>query len=76
MLACYRYHMSKQDSEAVLACCRRGQEESSLWVQALWSCVRDTREQPKELFHEVICKLNYSLHHLIKCFLDFERNSK
>lgn len=46
--------MSKGDSEAVLTCCKRfGHQEPSLWVQALWSCIRDSKNPPEELLSEV-----------------------
>lgn len=47
--------MSKGDSEAVLTCCKRfGHQEPLLWVQALWSCIRDNKNPPQELLSEVI----------------------
>lgn len=49
-----RYHMTKGDSEAVLTCCKRfGHQEPSLWVQALWTCIRDNKNPPEELLSEV-----------------------
>lgn len=50
----FRHHMSKGDSEAVLTCCKRfGHQEPSLWVQALWACIRDQKNPPEELLSEV-----------------------
>lgn len=53
--------MSQQDANSVLACCRRfGHQEPSLWVQALWSCVRDTRNPPANLLSEVCSSKTYN----------------
>ncbi|KAG5888950.1 hypothetical protein JTB14_012209 [Gonioctena quinquepunctata] len=50
-----RYHISNNDSNSVLACCRRfGHQEPTLWVQALWSCVRDTKEPSMDLLNEIL----------------------
>ncbi|XP_076269344.1 vacuolar protein sorting 11 isoform X2 [Rhynchophorus ferrugineus] len=50
-----RYHLSKNDSNSVLACCRRfGHQEPTLWVQVLWSCVRDNKQPSIELLNEVL----------------------
>ncbi|KAJ8946786.1 hypothetical protein NQ314_008769 [Rhamnusium bicolor] len=48
-----RYHISKNDANSVLACCRRfGHQEPTLWVQALWSCVRNTKHPSMDLLNE------------------------
>lgn len=40
------YHIARCDSASVLACCRRfGHQEPSLWLQALWACVKDSTAQ-------------------------------
>ncbi|XP_066137902.1 vacuolar protein sorting-associated protein 11 homolog [Euwallacea fornicatus] len=50
-----RYHISKNDSNSVLACCTRfGHQEPTLWVQALWSCVRDSKQPSMDLLNEVL----------------------
>ncbi|KAJ8936386.1 hypothetical protein NQ318_010793 [Aromia moschata] len=50
-----RYHISKNDSKSVLACCRRsGHQEPALWVQALWSCVRDTKNPSMDFLNEIL----------------------
>ncbi|XP_030768032.1 vacuolar protein sorting-associated protein 11 homolog [Sitophilus oryzae] len=50
-----RYHISKNDPNSVLACCRRfGHQEPTLWVQVLWSCVRDNKQPSIELLNEVL----------------------
>lgn len=50
-----RHHISKNDSSSILACCRRfGHQEPTLWVQALWSCVRDTITPPIDLLNEIL----------------------
>ncbi|CAH0563845.1 unnamed protein product [Brassicogethes aeneus] len=50
-----RYHISKNDSKAISACCRRfGHQEPSLWVQALWSCVRDSQQPTMDLLNEIL----------------------
>ncbi|KAJ8916872.1 hypothetical protein NQ315_005879 [Exocentrus adspersus] len=50
-----RYHISKNDSSSVLACCRRfGHQDPSLWVQALWSCVRNTKNPSMDLLNEIL----------------------
>ncbi|GLV44930.1 Vacuolar protein sorting 11 [Carabus blaptoides fortunei] len=37
------YHLARRDSASVLVCCRRfGHQEPTLWLQALWACVRDS----------------------------------
>lgn len=50
-----RYHMSNNDSNSVLACCRRfGHQEPTLWVQALWSCVRNSTNPSMDLLNEIL----------------------
>ncbi|XP_072393967.1 vacuolar protein sorting-associated protein 11 homolog [Diabrotica undecimpunctata] len=50
-----RYHISQNDSNSVLACCRRfGHQEPTLWVQALWSCVRETTKPSLDLLTEIL----------------------
>ncbi|CAH1993182.1 unnamed protein product [Acanthoscelides obtectus] len=50
-----RYHISKDDSTAVLACCRRfGHQDPTLWVHALWSCVRNTTNPSMDLLNEIL----------------------
>ncbi|XP_018335224.1 vacuolar protein sorting-associated protein 11 homolog [Agrilus planipennis] len=50
-----RYHVSKGDESAVLACCRRfGHQEPSLWVQALWSCVRESNSPLIDILPEIL----------------------
>lgn len=51
----FRHHMAKQDVKAVLASCVRfGHQEPTIWIQALWSCFRDTRNPPNDLLPEVL----------------------
>lgn len=51
---------------SVLACCRRfGHQEPTLWVQALWSCIRESKGASMDLLPEVLF-----------CFLLFHRVSK
>nr|XP_008196910.1 PREDICTED: vacuolar protein sorting-associated protein 11 homolog [Tribolium castaneum] len=50
-----RHHITKNDTSSILACCRRfGHQEPTLWVQALWSCVRDTKNPPIDLLNEIL----------------------
>nr|XP_023025769.1 vacuolar protein sorting-associated protein 11 homolog [Leptinotarsa decemlineata] len=50
-----RYHISNNDPNSVLACCRRfGHQEPTLWVQALWFCVRDTKIPSMDLLNEIL----------------------
>ncbi|CAH1116293.1 unnamed protein product [Phaedon cochleariae] len=50
-----RYHISKNDTNSVLACCRRfGHQEPTLWLQAFWSCVRDTKNPAMDLLNEIL----------------------
>ncbi|KAL3272653.1 hypothetical protein HHI36_014118 [Cryptolaemus montrouzieri] len=50
-----RHHITKNDMNSILACCRRfGNQEPNLWVQALWSCVRDTPNPPQALLNEIL----------------------
>ncbi|ERL88484.1 hypothetical protein D910_05870 [Dendroctonus ponderosae] len=50
-----RYHISRNDPSSVLACCARfGHQEPTLWVQALWSCVRDSKQPSIDLLNEVL----------------------
>ncbi|XP_066259666.1 vacuolar protein sorting-associated protein 11 homolog [Euwallacea similis] len=50
-----RYHISNNDPNSVLACCTRfGHQEPTLWVQALWSCVRDNKQPSMDLLNEVL----------------------
>ncbi|XP_017782805.1 PREDICTED: vacuolar protein sorting-associated protein 11 homolog [Nicrophorus vespilloides] len=54
-----RYHMSRSkeqfDANAVLACCRRfGHQEPTLWVQALWTCIRDEEHEYSDLLPEIL----------------------
>ncbi|XP_060522802.1 vacuolar protein sorting-associated protein 11 homolog isoform X2 [Cylas formicarius] len=49
-----RYHISQNDSNSVLTCCKRfGHQEPTLWVHALWSCVRDSRQPSTDLLNEI-----------------------
>lgn len=65
----FRYHISRNDSNSVLACCTRfGHQEPTLWVQALWSSVRDSKQPSMDLLNEVNwakCLKNF------KCFFFF-----
>lgn len=50
-----KHHISKNDANAILACCRRfGHQEPTLWVQALWSCVRDSNTPSFDLLNEIL----------------------
>ncbi|KAK9883118.1 hypothetical protein WA026_001317 [Henosepilachna vigintioctopunctata] len=50
-----RHHITNNDTSSILACCRRfGNQEPTLWVQALWSCVRDTKNPPQTLLNEIL----------------------
>ncbi|XP_050309231.1 vacuolar protein sorting-associated protein 11 homolog isoform X2 [Anthonomus grandis grandis] len=50
-----RYHIAKNDPTSVLECCTRfGHQEPTLWVQALWSCVRDSKQPSMDLLNEVL----------------------
>ncbi|XP_045478377.1 vacuolar protein sorting-associated protein 11 homolog [Harmonia axyridis] len=50
-----RHHIMKNDTGSVLACCRRfGNQEPTLWIQALWSCVRNTKNPPPDLLSEIL----------------------
>ncbi|KAG8258028.1 Vacuolar protein sorting-associated protein 11 [Homalodisca vitripennis] len=49
-----QYHLSQQDYQSVLACCRRfGLQDSSLWVQALWAGAKDV-DMPSHLLIEIL----------------------
>jgi len=49
-----QYHIRQQDLKSVLSCCRRhGQQDPSLWVQALWFCARDPRT-PSKVLEEIL----------------------
>ncbi|XP_047107852.1 vacuolar protein sorting-associated protein 11 homolog isoform X3 [Schistocerca piceifrons] len=49
-----QYHIRQRDYKAVLTTCRRfGQQDPSLWVQALWACTKDS-ETPSDLLGEVL----------------------
>lgn len=49
-----QYHIRQRDYKAVLTTCRRfGQQDPSLWVQALWACTKDA-ETPSDLLGEVL----------------------
>ncbi|KAL1494957.1 hypothetical protein ABEB36_010457 [Hypothenemus hampei] len=50
-----RYHISRNDPHSVLACCTRfGHQDPTLWVQALWSCVRDNKELSIDLLKQIL----------------------
>ncbi|RZC36529.1 vacuolar protein sorting-associated protein 11 -like, partial [Asbolus verrucosus] len=50
-----KHHIFKNDANSILACCRRfGHQEPTLWVQALWSCVRDTKNPSIDLLNEIL----------------------
>ncbi|XP_057664940.1 vacuolar protein sorting-associated protein 11 homolog [Diorhabda carinulata] len=50
-----RYHISNNDQNSVLTCCRRfGNQDPSLWAQAFWSCIRDSKDPSPELLNEVL----------------------
>ncbi|KAK4874130.1 hypothetical protein RN001_013490 [Aquatica leii] len=50
-----RYHILRSDSNSILSCCRRfGHQEPSLWIQALWSCIRGGNDSLLELLPEVL----------------------
>jgi hypothetical protein len=50
-----KHHIFKNDSSSILGCCRRfGHQEPTLWVQALWSCVRDTKNPSIDLLNEIL----------------------
>lgn len=63
------YHLARRDSASVLVCCRRfGHQEPTLWLQALWACVRDSTISENnetssleltQLLPEVIHSINY-----------------
>ncbi|XP_066993542.2 vacuolar protein sorting-associated protein 11 homolog [Anabrus simplex] len=49
-----QYHFRQQDYKAVLATCRRfGNQDPSLWVQALWCCAKDA-DTPSNLLGEIL----------------------
>lgn len=50
-----RYHISLKDTSSVLACCKRfGHQEPTLWVQSMWSCVRDPDYSTHNLLPDVL----------------------
>ncbi|KAF5291395.1 hypothetical protein FQR65_LT01705 [Abscondita terminalis] len=50
-----RYHILRSDYSSILSCCRRfGHQEPSLWIQALWSCIRGGNESLLDLLPEVL----------------------
>ncbi|CAH1183052.1 unnamed protein product [Ceutorhynchus assimilis] len=50
-----RYHIARNDPSSVLACCTRfGHQDPTLWVQTLWSCVRDNKQPSMDLLNEVL----------------------
>ncbi|KAF5277458.1 hypothetical protein FQA39_LY18488 [Lamprigera yunnana] len=50
-----RYHIAQGDSNSILMCCRRfGHQEPSLWIQALWSCIRGTNNLLLNLLPDVL----------------------
>lgn len=73
-----RHHVLKGDSEAILTCCRRfGHQEPSLWVQALWSCIRDGKNPSEELLSEVTDRhLRSAILKLNLLFLDSQCHSQ
>ncbi|XP_054266657.1 vacuolar protein sorting-associated protein 11 homolog isoform X1 [Macrosteles quadrilineatus] len=49
-----QYHLSQQDYQSVLACCRRfGLQDPSLWLQALWAGAKDI-DMPSHLLAEIL----------------------
>ncbi|PSN48268.1 hypothetical protein C0J52_03049, partial [Blattella germanica] len=49
-----QYHIRQQDYKSVLTSCRRfGHQDPSLWVQALWSCAKDS-SMPSSLLAEIL----------------------
>ncbi|XP_078033958.1 vacuolar protein sorting 11 isoform X1 [Augochlora pura] len=49
-----RFHLREGDSEQVLAICKRfGHQDPNLWVQALWSVVRN-KEAPTKLLADIL----------------------
>jgi len=59
-LYCFRYqeilrfHLREEDSEQVLATCKRfGHQDPNLWVQALWSVAKN-KDAPTKLLADIL----------------------
>nr|CAD7409648.1 unnamed protein product [Timema poppensis] len=49
-----QYHIRQRDYKAVVASCRRfGHQDPNLWVQALWSCAKNS-DMPSDLLAEIL----------------------
>lgn len=50
-----RHHINNNDMNSVLACCRRfGNQDPTLWVQALWYSIRDIESPPTDVLKEIL----------------------
>lgn len=72
------YHLARKDATSVLSCCHRfGCQEPSLWLQALWACVRGA--VPVDTLLPEVSKSTIRSISIIKCIvfiLDSFRGSK
>ncbi|XP_022189804.2 vacuolar protein sorting-associated protein 11 homolog [Nilaparvata lugens] len=49
-----QYHLTQKDYDSAIACCQRfGNQDSSLWVQALWAGARH-RDVPSSILKEIL----------------------
>lgn len=49
-----QYHLCQKDYQNVITCCRRfGNQDSSLWIQALWAGARNPNVPPY-LLNEIL----------------------
>nr|CAD7456680.1 unnamed protein product [Timema tahoe] len=68
-----QYHIRQRDYKAVVASCRRfGHQDPNLWVQALWSCAKNS-DMPSDLLAEILSVIGDTQH---TCTADFSQTEK